>query len=64
MVNKAVIGRRLCFLTAENSDSSHRNHSCREHDEKTRNFLNVKVDYMSKEEVNLMTGPYVRQLYF
>ena len=64
MVNKAVIGQRLCFLTAENSDSSHRNHSCREYDEKTRNFLDIKVDYRSKEEESLMIGPYVRQLYF
>ena len=64
MVNKAVFGRRLRFLTAENNDSSYRNHSCREYDEKTRNFLNIKVDYRSKEEKNLMIGPYAHQLYF
>ena len=61
MVNKAVIGRRLCFLTAENR--SHRNHSCREYDEKTMNFPNIKIDYRSKEDENLIKGPYVHQLY-
>ena len=62
MVNKAVIGRRLYFSTAE--IRSHKNHSCREYDEKTRNFLNIKIDYRSKEEENLMIGPNVHQLYF
>ena len=59
MVNKAIIGRRLCFLTAETSDSSQRNHSCREYDEEMRNFLNIKVDYKSKKK----NGPQTKSFY-
>lgn len=65
MVNKAVFGRRLCDLTAEKLTVATDIMDAVNMTKKTRNFVNIKVDYRSKEgKKNLMIGTYVHQLYF